>query len=96
MQKRANSTARRDQPSRCIARWLAALSLASGVAAVDLIDARSTRCSGEARTLLHVATAQTGPQGTSAEYSTCRTGWINQWDPETSAAISTFETSPES
>ena len=46
------------------------LSLASGVAAVDLIDARSTRCSGEARTLLHVATAQTGPQGTSAEYST--------------------------
>ena len=77
MQKRAKSARAGGPRNLWIRGRLVALFLASGVAAVDLIDARFVRCRVEAMALANVTTSQIGPKGTSAVNSPGRMGWAS-------------------
>src|SRR5207244_5073917 len=81
MQKRAScarAARRRGWP-----RLLAGLPLVLGATAFGLTGARGLQCSGGAMTTVSTSQLRVGPQGTSAENSSCWTGWVHQPCPRT-------------
>ena len=81
MQKRARSArTRRGNLWRRV--LLPGLSLALLATAVGMTGAPWLECSGAAMTSVRTTLAQLGPQGTTAENSTGRTGWVNQQGPQ--------------
>jgi hypothetical protein len=79
MQKRATAARTRRRIAHLVLR--SGLSLALVATAVGMTGAPGLQCGGEAMTSVTTTLAQLGPQGTTAEDSAGRTGWVYQQDP---------------